>query len=292
MHGDGLPEIVGDLAGHTQLGLAHDRHAAARRADRSVAGHVELDGVDAFTGAQAHGARELVGTIGDQTEALPLQVQQALVPETAGDGDLRARGLQSRPGNAARLDGITNDDVQTELRARGAERAGEARFQQPARVVHRLQRVFLGRNLAEVHTLRTLAETGVRVPLHEPRHQEAARRFDHAGVIGMEARGQRHHGGDAFALHQHVRHDGRRAGAVPDAGLAEEQSHEGRPADIAGGYGDGRTIAPGASPRSRLPPGRGPGATGPSRRRTGIRVVASAQGFRKAVHRTGGNTAG
>src|SRR5271155_5800082 len=110
MAGDALVPLVGDFDGGGDFDLAQRRDLGPRVGDELVAGDVDLDVIDALPEAEANGAPDFVGPVGDHAEALGVHVVLALVAETAGHSDFRPRRTITWSGEIAPLDLLTHDD--------------------------------------------------------------------------------------------------------------------------------------------------------------------------------------
>ena len=178
VRGDLLAELVRDLARHPDF-VVHVGRAAGRRVRvEVVARDVELDVVDALADAGTDRAADFLRPVGDQREALAVQVELALVAETAGGDQLRAGGPHARPGNLARIDCVAHDHVEARLGRGGAVDAGEAALQQQLGVGRGLEGVLLGRDHAEVEWHRHAGEGGMAVALDHAGHQGHALSVD------------------------------------------------------------------------------------------------------------------
>ena len=110
-----LPKSRATLTASLDLIFAHHGQAAMGCRAQVVAGDIELDVVHAFAAAQANGLPDLLRAVGNQAKAFVIHVRFALVAQTAGDGDLRACRTNTRTGKLSRIDGIPNDNIETQL---------------------------------------------------------------------------------------------------------------------------------------------------------------------------------
>ena len=70
----------------------------------------------------------------------------AQVADAAGDGELHARRVQTRPRMLAAIDRVARDDVEARLRRGGAEARREALVEVELRVLQRQQQVLFDRD--------------------------------------------------------------------------------------------------------------------------------------------------
>ena len=111
----------------------------------------------------------------------------AHVAETAGDRELGAGGAHAGAGDIAGVDGVADDHVEARLGGRGAEDGGEALVEHHLGVFHGLQRVFLGRDVAQPLQGRGIAEADMAMGLDEARHQGRPAAVDNAGALPRQA---------------------------------------------------------------------------------------------------------
>ena len=150
MGGDLLAELVRDLARHPHLLLRVGGAAARCVRVEVVARDVELDVVHALADAGADDLADLLGPVGDQREALAVQVQLALVAQAAGGHELGAGGAHPRARELAGVDRVPDRHVEPRLGGGRAVDAGEAAVQEQLDVGRGLEGVLLGRDHAEL----------------------------------------------------------------------------------------------------------------------------------------------
>ena len=111
---DLLAELVRDPARHADLLVGVGRAAGRRVRVEVVARDVELDVVDALADAGADHLAHLLRPVGDQREALAVEVQLALVAEPAGD-DLRGSPRAGAGPQLAGVDRVAHGHVEPRL---------------------------------------------------------------------------------------------------------------------------------------------------------------------------------
>ena len=196
-----------------------------------LAGHRQLDLVDADVDELADGLAHALGAVGELGDRLD---QRA-----AGDGDLGAVGQVAGAGDAPGVDGVAAHDVEPVFGRGGAQAHGVAGVDVGAGGLEAEQQVFLdghGAQAVEVGGV-VPGEVGVRVT--QPGHQGAAAALDHPGALGL-AGVDGADGGDAVVVDQDVTRVGIGAGGVEDRHVAEQ--------DLGGGD---RHVGPSSALRQR-----------------------------------------
>jgi len=188
-----------------------------------VAGNVDLDAVDAFPDQRAHRAADLVRAVGDDLDALVVQVQLPLVAQASSGDDLGRRRLEAGPGDPSRVDGVAHDDLGARLRGCRRIEAREPAIQQQPGILHRDEDVFLGRDLAELLQADEVVVGDMGVRLGQAWHQGAAGAVDDFAAVARDllflaARDLF----DAVAFHQHLAGIDIVARPVEDAHVGEQ----------------------------------------------------------------------
>src|ERR1700733_10669159 len=221
---DLLTEVTRDIHRSLHLFLAHDSKAAVGRRAEIVAGDVNLDVVYAFAAAQANGFHDLFLAVSDHTEALVIHMRLALVAEAPGNRDLRACRANPRTGQFARIHGIADHDIEAQLGGGGAIGAREAVIEQRLRIPHGKQNMLLRRDVSEIGVVHCASEGDVGMTFHKTRHQGPAAGFDDSRSLCGETVWSARDRLDPRAFDEHVSGKGGSAAAVPDTGVAEENS--------------------------------------------------------------------
>ncbi len=112
---DLLAEVARDIDRRLHLFFAHHGEASVSSRAEIISGDIDFDIVHSLTAAQADRFDDLLFTIGDHPEAFVVHVRFTFVAQAAGDGDLRACRAHAWPRQAARIDFVANDDVETQL---------------------------------------------------------------------------------------------------------------------------------------------------------------------------------
>ena len=146
------------------------------------------------------------------------------VAEAAGDRQLGAGGAHARAGDLAGVDGVADDHVEARLGGRGAEDRGEALVEHHLGVLHGLQRVLLGRDVAQALQGRGIAEADMAVGLDEARHQGGAAAVHDMGAVARQLLAGLGDLLDAVAFDQHLAGIGLRARAIQDVDVGEERA--------------------------------------------------------------------
>mmetsp|Transcript_106985 Transcript_106985/g.319961 ORF Transcript_106985/g.319961 Transcript_106985/m.319961 type:complete len:243 (-) Transcript_106985:128-856(-) len=149
-----------------------------------VAPNVDLDRIHSFPDAEAHLLADLVRTIGNEAEGVPVLVHGREVSEAARRADLRRSCQQAWSGRPACVDPVPSNDVQARPCRRGAECAREPGLEQPAAVQHRGERALLRGQVAGVRALHDSLKTCMRVPLNEAGDDSAASAVDDVATSG------------------------------------------------------------------------------------------------------------
>lgn len=202
--------------------VAHDSARQRSGAGMIVAGDVQLDAVDTFRHAQPSEFRYLHGPVGDDGEAVAELVRLAFVAQTAGDGNLRPTGAQSRSRQVAGVDRVADHHVDPQFGRRSAVAAGKPVIQQQPSVTGGDQSVLLRRGVAEVGGAGAADEGDVRVAFHQSRHQGHALGVNYVRPSRFKLADRGGDCSDPVVLDQNVSGVGGAAGAVPDAGVLEQ----------------------------------------------------------------------
>ena len=204
MAGKPRPPLMRFVGGgrHFRLGV---RDASGEMlAHEVVAGNVDLDAVDAFPDHRAHRASHLVRAVGDDLDALVVQVQLALVAQASGGDDLGRRRLEAGSRDPSGVDGVAHDDLGAGLRRCRRIEAGEAAVQQQLGVLHRDQDVLFGRDLAELLQADEVVVRDMGVRLGQAGHQRAAGAVEDLAAVARDLVPAARDRLDAVAFDQHL----------------------------------------------------------------------------------------
>src|SRR3954447_2662329 len=228
VRGDLLAELVRDVAGHLDFFVRVRRHAARRVRVEVVARDVELDIVHALADAGPHHAPDLLRTVGDQREALAVQVELALVAQAPGRDDLGAGRAHARARELAGVDRVPDRHVEPGLGRGGAVDAGEAALEQQLGVGRGLEGVLLGRDHAELVGHRDAGERRVAVALGHAGQQRHAAPVDAARrLLAADLARAARHLLDPGALDQPLAGEAVAAGPVEHAHVREQHCAHG-----------------------------------------------------------------
>ena len=131
----------------------------------------------------------------------------------------RIRGPGMRPG----VDLVADHDVEPGLGRGGAVDAGEAVVEQQPRVVHRRQRVLLGRQFAELGRARNTSEADVAMALGHARHQRHALAVDRPlGLLARDLVPALGDLGDPIGADQDLARERRPPGRIEDQDVGQQ----------------------------------------------------------------------
>ena len=224
VRGQPLAARVRDLGGGGDLVLGHGDVAAApaRPLAESVARGRYLDHIHALADHLAHGAPHRLGAVAHVAEGLVVHVHLADIAVARGADQLGTGGAHPRPRGKTGVDLIADDDVEARLGAAGADDGGEAVVQDGAGVAERVERMLLGRHLADIAQPGGVGVADVAVAVDHPRHQRRAVALDDLGILARDLVRALGHRFDPIAPDQHLAAVGLASGAVEDRYVGEQ----------------------------------------------------------------------
>ncbi len=210
------------IADRRDFRFGHYGVVCARVRDELVTRWIDLERVHAFAHHLARGLAELVRAVANNGESLAVHVQQPHVTEPRGRRKLGTGGERSRPREIAGVDRVPQHHVEPCLRRSCAVARGEALVEHFLCVLHGAEHVLLRRNKAQRFQVRGVEEGHVRVGFDQAGHQSRPAAIHHLRALARNFRTLWRDGLDAVAFHQHLARVRRRAAAIQDIHVLEQ----------------------------------------------------------------------